>query len=412
VPRQVAQLTLKAVKAIAAAANATAAHSTAAPAAESGGERLTDEDDADGERKPSSSCSRDLEEELLRTAESLLALAASAPPAAAPDAATASAPLYVQTHALARSALLCVRGCLASRPAVAARFVDLVACAVRLPSGKPPQLLQSPARCDEQGWLLPKLQHLIKLGCTAHEDGSSKGADGPGQSSACRSPTPARTPVLLAATPPPTGGAAAGTTRVDDGGEPGVSRRQHLRLPTTPPASPNPAGIGNGGVGGGAASTPQSAARTLPGGAFGGCNGVMVTPLRAAAAAGGDGGAAFARAQVQQHAQQAVSLAVSGAEAWALVAQLLGPRLLRDKAVGQAMLNVSRCHAPHANWGLLARHVPRGRAGVRREACALRMYPPPRVPLHGTTALQASLMASAPPRPAPLPSHPDHRLCL
>jgi hypothetical protein len=278
VRRQAAQLMLKVIKA--AGANST------------------------GERRPRDAAAvQQLHEELLLTAAALLRLAVSLPGDAGTAAAAAAAdtaPLYLQVHTMVRAALLATRDCLAAAPDGDEALRETVMRAVR------PAAAQA-AQADGDGWLPAQLQALMTSGAAA----AAAGKGGGKASNVCRSPTPQRTPQLRAATPPLTGGAAAR-------GQP--QRRQQLRM-STPPPSPAPDAAAA------AAHTPP-AARTR-----GGDQGA------AAAAPAGEAPAAAASHQAWRHG---VQLAVSGVQTWGVLAQLLGAGMLRDKAAGQVLLNVSR----------------------------------------------------------------------
>jgi hypothetical protein len=114
----------------------------------------------------------------------------------------------------------------------------------------------------------------------------------PRAAAAAQQTTPARAgaPALSAATPPPTG--------------------ERLRLTSPPPSAPSPAPGGGG----------------TPGGATPGSGTGSQRPYAAA-------------------------LAVSALQTWGVLAQLLGPTMLQDKAAGQALLNV-RMRNVGAAWRL------------------------------------------------------------
>lgn len=213
-------------------------------------------------------------------------------------AATAGAPKHTpdlgvvctlaQVHAMARNALLAAYACFAQRPAAAA-LSALVAAAVR------PEGATSPRGSGNNGSggsggrnsSVPAQEQLppgwllgplqALITAASAVPGSANGGARSGGAGP-RSPTPQRTPLLHAATPPP---------------------------------SPAPGTAG--------------AAADAGGGAC------PATPERRAAI-----GAASALPQ-RRHA---VQLAVSGLQTWGVVAQMLGAEMLRDKAAGQALLNV------------------------------------------------------------------------
>jgi hypothetical protein len=358
VPRRAAQLVLKAVHAAEEVAGA-AATAAAGTLQTRGGPPAPGVDAAAQEA---------LECELLETAAALLWLAVALPPGVnqlgggSGGSGVDTTPLYLQTHSLARGALLSVRRCLAGAPARAQALAELMACAVRPPASAAAAAPAAPGteaasaaagRGRADGWLAAALQRQIAgaVRSKAKGDGGGKGRRDVAAAAAQQQVTPGKAgaPVLLATTPP-------------HGGD-------RLRSATPPPV-PSPAA--------GAAGTPGAGTR------------------------GGDAPAA---------APHAAAVAVSALQTWGVAAQLLGPAMLRDKAAGQALLNVSRSlpggGQRHPLWVCPQQEIVRPRVCA---PCSLRLAPS-RLAAPSPCASSRCLSALAiPAPPAHLPS--DYLACL